>query len=192
MSVRARALADQLVRAGTGAVRTHVDVDLQVGLTQLEQVLVLREALADQLRIETVAFPQSGILASPGVAGLLDEALRLGADVVGGLDPAGFDGDAEAHLDVVFGLASRHGTPVDIHLHDLGARAARQLGMIADRTVALGMAGRVVVSHAYGLGTLTATELGAVGERLATAGVAVMTNGPAGPMPPSSPSVRWA
>jgi cytosine deaminase len=181
---RAAALAAMLVQQGTGFVRTHVDIDLDVGLHHVEQVLDLREDLGALLQMQVVAFPQSGIVTSPGVAGLLEDALRLGADAVGGLDPDGFDGDAPTHLDVVFGLAERYGVAVDVHLHDLGAPAAEQLRLIADRTKALSMEGRVVVSHAYGLGTLAPDDLHRVGERLAETGIAVMTNGPAGPMPP--------
>lgn len=181
---RAAALAEILLQTGTGYARTHVDVDPDVQLGNLEQMLALRERLADELWLQVVAFPQSGIVASPGVADLLDESLRLGADVIGGLDPAGFDGDAQRHLDVVFGLAERHGARVDIHLHELGAAGEHQLRLIAERTAALGLAGRVVVSHAYGLGSLGAEATRRTADLLAAARVAVMTNGPAGPMPP--------
>jgi len=181
---RAAALADRLVEHGTGIVRTHVDIDPDVRLGQLDEVLALRDRLAGTLAMQVVAFPQSGILASPGVADLLDAAIRAGADVVGGLDPAGFDGDAAGHLDVVFGLAERHGVPVDIHLHELGAAGEQQLALVAERTRALGLHGRVVVSHAYGLGSLDPGATRRTGTLLAEAGVAIMTNGPAGPMPP--------
>ncbi|MBT0993700.1 amidohydrolase family protein [Cellulomonas sp. DKR-3] len=181
---RAAALAELLVASGTGLARTHVDVDPDARLAHLEQVLTLREQLVDVLDLQVVAFPQSGIVTAPGVADLLDQGLRLGADVVGGLDPAGFDGDAQQHLDVVFALAERHGARVDIHLHELGAAGGEQLRLIAERTAALGLHGRVAVSHAYGLGTLGAEETRRCADVLASAGVAVMTNGPAGPMPP--------
>ncbi|MET8521559.1 amidohydrolase [Nocardioides sp. NPDC004968] len=181
---RARALAEQMISFGTGTVRTHVDIDPEVGLAGLEAVLEVREALRDRLRIEIVAFPQSGITTSPGTEKLLDEALAAGADLVGGLDPDGFDGDAEAHLDVVFGLAARHGAGVDIHLHDLGASAVRQYELIAARTRAEGLGGKVNVSHAYGLGSIPLEEARRVGGLFAEAGVSVLTNGPAGPMPP--------
>lgn len=181
---RARALAEQMISFGTGTVRTHVDIDPEVGLAGLEAVLEVREALRDRLRIEIVAFPQSGITTSPGTEKLLDEALAAGADLVGGLDPDGFDGDAEAHLDAVFGLAARHGAGVDIHLHDLGASAVRQYELIAARTRAEGLGGKVNLSHAYGLGSIPIEEARRVGGLFAEAGVSVLTNGPAGPMPP--------
>ncbi|MBW9108483.1 amidohydrolase [Microbacterium ureisolvens] len=181
---RAHALAAAMIGFGTGTVRTHVDIDPAVGLTSLDALLDLRERLRDTLRVQVVAFPQSGIVASPGVSALLEEALRAGADAIGGLDPVGFDQDAERHLDTVFGLAARYDVGVDIHLHDLGEPARFQYEMIAERTRRHALAGRVVVSHAYGLGSLGADDVRRVGAEFAASGVAVMTNGPAGPMPP--------
>ena len=132
-----------------------------------------------------VAFPQSGILREAGVADLLAAALKAGADLVGGLDPHGFDGDIDGHLDVVFGLAETYGRDVDIHLHDGGETGAAELRAIADRTQALGMQGRVAVSHAFALGELDRPTFEATAARLAKAGVSIMTSSPpAVPVPP--------
>lgn len=183
---RALALVRQIVGYGTGHVRSHVDVDPLAGLSNLHTVLELRERTRGELGIQIVAFPQHGILAAPGTADLLDAALREGADVVGGLDPATFDGDREGHLDIVFGLAERHGVPVDIHLHEAGAGGCASLRAIAERTRALGLAGRVVVSHAYALGNAADDDVSRTAAALADAGVAIMTNAPGGDdsMPP--------
>jgi cytosine deaminase len=181
---RATSLAAAMIEFGTGTVRTHVDIDTEVGLSSLDAVLQLREALRSVLRVQIVAFPQSGILASPGVDRLLEEALIAGADAIGGLDPAGFDDDAAKHLDLVFALAASYGVAVDIHLHELGESAVHQYGMIAELTRDHALEGRVVVSHAYGLGSIGLDLARRVGAEFAASGVSVMTNGPAGPMPP--------
>ncbi|MFZ3567023.1 amidohydrolase family protein [Streptomyces sp. BH097] len=181
---RATALARRVIATGTGHVRSHVDVDPDVGLGNLHAVLGVREAFRDRLGMQIVAFPQSGVVTAPGVAELLDAALAEGADLIGGLDPVGFDGDAAGQLDIVFGLAEKHGKGVDIHLHDGGTTGTGQLRDIAARTAALGIGGRVTVSHAYSLGAVDDAELDRTADALASAGVAIMTNGPAGPMPP--------
>ncbi|MFZ3561071.1 MULTISPECIES: amidohydrolase family protein [unclassified Streptomyces] len=181
---RATALARRMIAMGTGHVRSHVDVDPDVGLGNLHAVLGVREAFRDRLGMQIVAFPQSGVVTAPGVAELLDAALTEGADLVGGLDPVGFDGDAAGQLDIVFGLAEKHGKGVDIHLHDGGTTGTAQLRDIAARTAALGIGGQVTVSHAYSLGAVDDAELDRTADALASAGVAIMTNGPAGPMPP--------
>jgi hypothetical protein len=55
-----------------------------------------REALADVVDINLVAFPQSGLLVRPGTVELLERALQLGAETVGGLDPCAIDRDRRA------------------------------------------------------------------------------------------------
>jgi cytosine deaminase len=175
---RASALIDLALSHGTMFLRTHVDIDPDVGLRNLEAVLEVKERYRNLMMIEVVAFPQSGIVASPGTADLMDQAIANGADLVGGLDPGGFDCSVEGHLDVVFGIAERRGAGIDIHLHDPGALGIFELGEIARRTRALGMAGRVVVSHAYALGQVEADIAKRAAHDLAEAGVAIMTNAP--------------
>ncbi|WP_084464204.1 amidohydrolase family protein [Microtetraspora fusca] len=181
---RALRLAHRMVGHGTGHIRSHVDVDPEAGLANLHAVLEVRERVRDLMTVQIVAFPQSGVTTAPGVPDLLDAALRDGADLVGGLDPHGFDGDVDGQLDVVFGLAERHGVGVDIHLHDPGEIGAGQLRDIAARTAALGLGGRVTVSHAYCLGEVADATLARTASALAAAGVSILTNGPAGSMPP--------
>ncbi|MER7813589.1 amidohydrolase [Streptomyces sp900116325] len=181
---RAAALARRMVALGTGHVRSHVDIDPDVKLDGLHQLLAVREEFADRLGIQLVAFPQSGVVTAPGVADLLDAALAEGADLIGGLDPAGFDGDVDGQLDIVFGLAERHGAGIDIHLHDGGTTGTAQLRAIADHTTALGLSGKVAVSHAYCLGGVDDDELERTAAALGAAGVAIMTNGPRRSIPP--------
>jgi len=108
----------------------------------------------------------------------MDQAIAMGCDLVGGLDPASFDRDIERHLDVVFGIAERRGVDVDIHLHDGGTLGAFEVEQIAARTSALGMEGHVAVSHAYGLGDISVEAQKKLAATLASAGVAIMTNAP--------------
>jgi cytosine deaminase len=182
---RAKHLIAQIVAYGTTALRSHVDIDNEVGLAGLHALLRAREAARDLVDIEIVAFPQSGIVADPGVKDLLDQAIREGADLVGGLDPGGIDNDVNGHLDVIFAIAERRGVGVDIHLHDPGPLGCFELRQIAARTIASGLRGRVAVSHAYALGAVDPAEFSRTAEALARADIAIMTNGP-GPvsMPP--------
>jgi cytosine deaminase len=172
------ALLQRLSAAGTTTLRTHVDVDDLVKLDNLHAVLALRDRWKGRMTIQIVAFPQSGILHCRGMPDLLDAALVDGADIVGGLDPVGFDGDKDGHLGIVFGLADRHGKAVDIHLHDAGAAGLAQLRAIADRTLALGMVGRVTVSHAFALGDAHLEDFEDTAEALARAGVSIVTSIP--------------
>lgn len=175
---RADALLTQAHRLGTVAMRSHIDIDASLKLDHLHAVMAACEPWCGKADVEIVAFPQAGILASPGTADLLDAAIREGANVVGGLDPSAFDGDADAHLDVVFGVAERHGVKIDIHLHEPGQQGIEQLRRIASRTRAAAMQGKVAVSHAYALGDVERDEAARTADLLADAGVAIMTNAP--------------
>jgi cytosine deaminase len=180
--------ARQVVRSvahGTTHIRSHVDVDPQVGVRSVEGVLATRARYRDSCDIEIVAFPQWGLLTRPGTAELMEEALRLGADLVGGLDPAAIDRDPKGHLDLVFSLAERFGKGIDIHLHEPGELGAFSAELVCERTKALGLRGRVTLSHAFCLGMADQDRVDRLIELLAEAGVAILTTGPAGwPAPP--------
>lgn len=170
---------------GTTHIRSHVDVDTECGVAGIEGVMATRAELAEFMEIEIVAFPQSGLLVRPGTLGLMEEALRLGAEVVGGLDPCAIDRDPKGHLDAIFALAERHGRGIDIHLHEPGEMGAFSMELIIERTRALGMAGRVVISHAFCLGMPDPAAVARLVAALAEAGIAIMTTGtPSRPVPP--------
>lgn len=140
--------------AGVTHIRTHVDIDTDAGLTHFEGVLATREEFKAAMTMQLVAFPQSGLLVRPGTTALLEEAVKLGADCIGGLDPSTVDRDPVRHLDFVFGIADRYGVEVDIHLHEPGTLGAFAVELIAERTRALGLQGRVTISHVFCLGMI--------------------------------------
>lgn len=184
-SITGANLVKQVMASGTLHMRTHVDIDNQLGLRNLRAILEVRERFRDLVTIEIVAFPQSGILRSPGTAALLDEAAASGADLIGGLDPVGIDGDLDGHLDPVFAIAGKHAKGIDIHLHDGGEAGLAQIDAIAERAAAGGLQGRVAISHAFALGSVPHDMARRTADRLARAGVAIMSHGPgAAPMPP--------
>lgn len=170
----------QSLRMGTTHIRSHVDVDTEVGLAGIEGVMAMRKRLADVIDVEIVAFPQSGLLIRPGTLELLDRAMAMGAEVVGGLDPCGVDRDPKGHLDAIFGLAQKHGRPVDIHLHEPGEMGAFSLELIIERTRALGMQGKVTISHGFCLGMPDLDHARRLIADMAKERIAVMTTAPAG------------
>ncbi|MBW4719030.1 amidohydrolase [Saccharothrix obliqua] len=180
------------IAAGATIVRSHAQVDVDSGLEKLEGVLAAREAHADRASVEVVAFPQCGILREKGTAELLEAALRAGADLVGGLDPAGYDRDPVRHLDVVFGLAEKHQRGVDVHLHDAGSLGAFQIELICERVAALDMRGKVTVSHAFALSSVDAERQRELVELLAEHDVAVTTVAPGAREPLPLRQLRWA
>ncbi|MBP6852003.1 MAG: amidohydrolase family protein [Rhodoferax sp.] len=184
----ARQSARQVVLSvghGTTHIRSHVDVDTEIGLWGIEGVAATREAYADIVDIEIVAFPQSGLLRRPGTLALMDQAMREGATVVGGIDPCSMDRDPKGHLDAVFALAQKYGRPIDIHLHEPGEMGAFSFDLIFERTRALGMQGQVVVSHAFCLGHPDRDLVDPMIAQLVELDIGIMSTGPAGrPAPP--------
>lgn len=178
-------LVRQVIASGTLHMRSHVDIDNQLGLRNFHEILKVRERFRDLVTIQIVAFPQSGVLRSPGTADLLDAAVAEGADLVGGLDPVGIDGDLDGHLDAIFGIAEKRGVGLDIHLHDGGEGGIAELLAIAARTKSAGLTGKVAVSHAFALGSIPTARAAETADALADAGVAIMSHGPgAATMPP--------
>ncbi|MFF3554266.1 amidohydrolase [Streptomyces tsukubensis] len=172
---RSGALMDNAVAHGTRAMRAHVDVAPVYGLSAVHGVREAAEARKDLLDVQIVAFPQLGLISAPGTTELLVRALSEGADILGGLDPLGVDGDLDGQLGFLFGTAVRENVPLDIHLHDGNPDGVRQLTEIARRTVDAGLEGRVTVSHAFCVADLAGEELTATARLLAEAGVALTT-----------------
>ncbi|QJD86660.1 amidohydrolase family protein [Cohnella herbarum] len=174
---RARILLDLMLSHGTTRIRTHVDVDPDIGLKHLDAVLKVREQYRGLMEIEIVAFPQQGLLRSRSY-GVMREAMQSGADVVGAVDPGGLDRGIEPCLEQVFGLATEYNAGVDIHLHDPGHLGVYTMERMAEYTEQSGLQGRVAVSHAWGLGQISESESSDIGHKLREQGVSVITSVP--------------
>ena len=168
----------EFLRQGTTATRSHVDVDLGLGLKAVEDVLTAADNLGGAVEVELVAFPQDGVIRRPGVLKLLEEAVALGAKNIGGLDPAGIDRDPVAQLDGLFDIVDRTGAGLDIHLHDPNELGAFQLELIIDRTLAVGAQGRVNIAHGFALGDTKGAVQQELLHRLAEAGISWTTVAP--------------
>lgn len=148
-------LLRQMVSLGTTHIRTHTDVDPEVGLRGVELIQEVADNAASLVSVEQVAFPQSGVVKAPGTRELLRKAARMpGVVAIGGVDPAGFDGDPHGQLRAIFEVADEASCKIDIHLHDPGTLGAWEMELIAQYTKAHGMQGRVTISHAFALGSV--------------------------------------
>jgi cytosine/adenosine deaminase-related metal-dependent hydrolase len=175
----------QAIAAGVTHIRTHVDIDTDAGLAHFEGVMQTRAELNAALTMQVVAFPQSGMLIRPGTVALLEAAVKLGADCIGGLDPSTVDRDPAKHLDTIFAIADRHGVELDIHLHEPGTLGAFAVELIAERTRALGLQGRVTISHVFCLGMIDDAYLNRLIELLVENRITIMSLGSGnGPFPP--------
>ena len=170
---------------GITHIRSHVDVNPEHGEQHFKDVLEVREEFKDLMTIQLVAFPQLGILSTHGALEMMEEALRQGMECVGGIDPSNRDRDPVGHLDAVFGLADRFGKEIDIHLHEPGPLGAFSIELIAERTRALGMQGRVTISHVFCLGMVSDARLDKLIKLLVDNQITIQSAGAGGtPLPP--------
>ena len=184
MADRAKHLISSLLGFGSTHIRTHVDIYPESGLDHLAAVKEALSAYEGSLSAEIVAFPQHGLLRSKS-AGLVREALRNGAGIVGGVDPAEIDGNIEASLQQMMDLAVEANADIDLHLHDPGHLGAFTIRRLAALTEEAGWQGRVTISHAYCLGDLSQAEAGALAEMMAGLQISLITSVPIRfPIPP--------
>jgi cytosine/creatinine deaminase len=176
---RSRAVLDMAVTHGTTAIRAHPDVDPIQGLLGVETGLAVRDEYRDLLDLDVVAFPQEGIVKAEGTLELMEEALRMGANVVGGCpyNERTWE-DTQRHIDTVFELARRFDAPVDMHADfadDATDPRYAAAGYIAEQTIEHGWEGRVSLGHVTSLASLTREEAAPVVERLRDARVSIVT-----------------
>lgn len=173
----------EFLRHGTTATRSHVDVDLGIGLDGIAAVREAEARLEGAIQVEIVAFPQDGVIRRDGVLDLLDRAAAAGAQNIGGLDPCLIDRDPVAQLDGLFRIAEKHGCGIDIHLHAGGDLGAFEYDLIIDRTRRSGLHGKVNVAHGFALGELPPARQADLLDELAELGISWSTIAPIGSAP---------
>ncbi|MBM7570042.1 amidohydrolase family protein [Aquibacillus albus] len=171
---RAEKILQLLLRLGVTHVRTHCNIDQVVGLKNLEATLEATESFSDKMAFEIVAFPQHGLLRNDSVQ-LVRQALRTGANLVGGVDPATVDLDIEKSLNTIMDLAVEHDADIDIHLHDPGHLGTFTIKRLAAMTEEAGWNGRVTISHALGLAGVSIQEAAEIAEQLNELDISIAT-----------------
>ncbi|CAI1190302.1 Cytosine deaminase [Serratia grimesii] len=132
---------------GVQYVRTHVDVS-DPTLTALRAMLEVKQEVAPWVTLQIVAFPQEGIMSYPNGEALLEEALRLGADVVGAIPHFEFTREYGVEsLHKAFALAQKYDRLVDVHCDEIDDEQSRFVETVAALALKLGMGSRVTASH---------------------------------------------
>jgi cytosine deaminase len=138
---------------GIQYVRTHIDVT-DPKLTALKAMLTVREQVADFIDLQIVAFPQEGILSFPKGKALMEESIRLGADVVGGIPHFEFTRDYGAEsVRWLMELAHKHDLKVDVHCDEIDDPESRFLEILAAEALRLDYGERVSASHTCAMGS---------------------------------------
>ena len=144
---RALAYCDWAVAKGLLAIRSHVDV-CDPRLLAVEALLHVRDKVKPYLDLQLVAFPQDGVLRSPGALEQMKRALKMGVEVVGGIphfERTMSDGAESVRL--LCELAAEQGRAVDMHCDETDDPHSRHIETLAVQTLRLGLQGRVTGSH---------------------------------------------
>ena len=168
---------------GTTHIRAFADVDTKAKLEAVKALLAVREEFRGIVELQVVAFAQDGIVKEPGADALMQEAMRLGADVVGGIPwiektPV----DMKAHVAFCFDLAVSTGKDVSMLLDDAGDANLRTLEMMATEAIKRGWQGRALAHHCRAMALYPDSYLTELLPLLRQAGVALVTNPHTGPL----------
>ena len=162
--------------------RNHVYLDSTIGTKVIEATLDVQEELEDLIDMEIIAFPQQGFIRDKGSQQVAREALDIGADLVGGIDPGTINNDVEQTINTWFEIATDYDVDIDVHLHDRGTLGTYTLERIAERTVEEEYEGRVTASHCYALADAAGknenhhgTSIDDILDKLSAANISVIT-----------------
>lgn len=146
---RSKKILDLSFRNGTRFLRTHIDVDHKIQLKSIEALLELKEEYKELIDIQIVAFPQDGIIKNSRSYFYLEEALKMGADIVGGI-PA-IEEDPIKHMNMIFDLAMKYDVDIDMHIDETDDASSLIINDLAKLTIANGYIGRVTAGHCCSL-----------------------------------------
>ncbi|HBH66097.1 MAG TPA: cytosine deaminase [Erwinia persicina] len=144
---RARQTLKWQMANGIQHVRTHIDVS-DPSLTALKAMLEVKQEMAPWVDIQLVAFPQEGILSYPDGEALLEQAIQLGADVVGAIPHFEFTREYGVEsLHRTFALAQKYQRMVDVHCDEIDDEQSRFVETLAALALREKMGERVTASH---------------------------------------------
>jgi cytosine/creatinine deaminase len=174
---RAVRTIEQGVKNGTTFFRLFCDVGTIGGLRAARGLLLAREKMKKYCDIQVVAFPQEGIVRDPGAAELMDEAIKEGCDVVGGLPWYEYtDADAREHIDICFALAKKHDLDIHMLVDDTDDANSRSLEYLALKTMREGFNGRVAASHCGAMAGYNDVYAAKIVDMVASADVTISVN----------------
>ena len=132
---------------GVQYVRTHVDVSDST-LTALKAMLEVKKEIAPWVDLQIVAFPQEGIFSYPNGEKLLDQAMKMGADVVGGIPHFEFTREYGVEsMHIAFDIARKYNKQIDIHCDEIDDEQSRFVETVAALALKYDMGEKVTASH---------------------------------------------
>jgi cytosine/creatinine deaminase len=164
-------------------IRAFADVDCKARLEGVKALIRIRDEFRDIVDIQVVAFAQDGIVREPGAAELMHQAMKLGANVVGGIPWVEFtNADAAAHVSICFDLAQEFDKDISMLLDDAGDPDLRTLEMMAVEAIKRGWHGRALAHHCRAMSLYPMAYVQRLTRVLQTARVPLVTDPHTGPL----------
>lgn len=168
---RGKSVLRQAILNGTSYLRTHVEVDPEIGLTSFFAIKRLKQEFSHALDIQICVFPQEGLLNNPGTEALLCQALELGAEVLGGCPYT--DSDPKGQIERLFKMAQQYDVDLDFHLDfDLNPDEM-MLPFLIEQTHKNNWHNRVTAGHVTKLSAIPVEQLNKIAHQLAHAGISI-------------------
>ncbi len=144
-----RKALNHAVRYGVLHIRGFADVDSKAKLEGIKALLKAKDEFKDVLKLQVVAFPQDGVVREKGAYELVEESLKMGADVVGGIPWIEYtEEDEKEHIDKMFELAKKYDRDISMLVDDAGDPTLKTLEMLTVKAIKEGFIGRVLAHHA--------------------------------------------
>lgn len=173
---RAKQTLKWQIANGVQHVRTHVDVS-DPTLTALKAMVEVREEMKQWVDIQIVAFPQEGILSYPNGKELLEEAVKLGADVIGAIPHFEFTREYGVEsLHYVFELARKYDCLIDVHCDEIDDEQSRFVETLAALAHKFDMGDRVTASHTTAMGSYNGAYASRLFRLLKMSGISFVAN----------------
>lgn len=162
-------MAKMMAKHGVLHLRSNVDVDPGAGLKGFQALLQAKKHCQDFIDIQIYAFAQEGIFADPKTQDLLEEALELGSDGIGG--HTSIELRSREHVDYIFRTAKKYGVDIDLHVDENSDPDNSLMEYVIDKTMAEGYAGRVNAIHCAALPLMEKEEAKRIIDKAAEVGL---------------------
>ena len=171
------------IRHGNLHIRAFADVDSKARLEGIKALLQAKEEFKGVVELQIVAFPQDGVVREPGTVELIEAAMQMGADVVGGIPWIEYtQADERRHIDLMMDLAQKHDADVSMLVDDAGDPGLKTLEMFACQTIERQWFGRSLAHHARAMALYPFPYFKKVAALLKQAGMGVVSDPHTGPL----------
>jgi len=164
-------------------IRAFADVDSKAKLIGVEALLKAKEEFKGIVDVQVVAFPQDGVVREPGTILLVDEAMKMGADVVGGIPWIEYtEEDEQTHIDEMVKIAKKYDADISMLVDDAGDPGLRTIEKLALATIKSEHIGRSLAHHARAMALYSGPYFKKLAALLKKAEMGVVSDPHTGPL----------